>query len=276
MGVTSSRCRGADGPADGREAVPASSPSGSQIHLRSWMRLVASPVGGDVQRGTRLPSQHGSTHPSADRNCEVAPLFPLPVGCLRHVEDRLRKQRDMAEQIPLVDYLVLGDDPHLVANECTTCGARFFDRRNACAPCGETEFKTVDVATEGEVRAFTIVALRRARGPGALRGRRGRLRRHERAGQPDQRASPTPSTCTLGMKVRLATEVDRHRRRRHRGRRLRLRTRWEVRARWHRHARRLWILGIHMTKFGKHPDKDLIDLASEAVHGRAGRRRRRP
>jgi acetyl-CoA acetyltransferase len=27
----------------------------------------------------------------------------------------------------------------------------------------------------------------------------------------------------------------------------------------------IWILGIHMTKFGKHPDKDLIDLASEAA-----------
>jgi acetyl-CoA acyltransferase len=29
----------------------------------------------------------------------------------------------------------------------------------------------------------------------------------------------------------------------------------------------LWILGIHMTKFGKHPESDLIDLASEAVLG---------
>jgi len=29
----------------------------------------------------------------------------------------------------------------------------------------------------------------------------------------------------------------------------------------------LWILGIHMTKFGKHPDADLVDLASEAVKG---------
>ncbi len=27
----------------------------------------------------------------------------------------------------------------------------------------------------------------------------------------------------------------------------------------------IWILGIHMTKFGKHPDKDPIDLASEAA-----------
>jgi len=29
----------------------------------------------------------------------------------------------------------------------------------------------------------------------------------------------------------------------------------------------LWILGIHMTRFGKHPDKDLVDLASEAALG---------
>ena len=29
----------------------------------------------------------------------------------------------------------------------------------------------------------------------------------------------------------------------------------------------VWILGIHMTKFGKHLDKDTVDLASEAVMG---------
>src|SRR5919107_2195636 len=29
----------------------------------------------------------------------------------------------------------------------------------------------------------------------------------------------------------------------------------------------IYILGIHMTKFGKHPDKDIIDLASEAALG---------
>jgi acetyl-CoA acetyltransferase len=27
----------------------------------------------------------------------------------------------------------------------------------------------------------------------------------------------------------------------------------------------VWILGIHMTKFGKHPDKDVVDLAAEAA-----------
>ncbi|MDQ6697697.1 MAG: thiolase family protein, partial [Actinomycetota bacterium] len=30
-------------------------------------------------------------------------------------------------------------------------------------------------------------------------------------------------------------------------------------------AEDVWILGIHMTKFGKHPDKDTVDLASEAA-----------
>ena len=61
-------------------------------------------------------------------------------------------------QIPIVDYLVLGNNPHLVASECTSCGARFFDRRNACANCSSTDFKKVDVATEGELQAYTIVS----------------------------------------------------------------------------------------------------------------------
>jgi uncharacterized protein len=64
----------------------------------------------------------------------------------------------MGQQVPMVDYLVLADEPHLVASECTACGARFFDRRNACASCGATDFRSVKVPTEGELRAFTIVA----------------------------------------------------------------------------------------------------------------------
>ena len=52
----------------------------------------------------------------------------------------------MSETIALVDYLVLGDEPHLVANECTSCGARYFGRRNACASCFKTEFRQVSIA----------------------------------------------------------------------------------------------------------------------------------
>ncbi len=64
---------------------------------------------------------------------------------------------DTATKIPLVSYLQLDPTPHLVALECTGCGARFFDRRNACASCFKTEFRSVDVPTEGVLKAFTIV-----------------------------------------------------------------------------------------------------------------------
>lgn len=62
-------------------------------------------------------------------------------------------------RVPHVDYLVLDGEPHLVANECTSCGARFFDHRIACAGCGARGFRKVDVGTEGELKAFTIVSL---------------------------------------------------------------------------------------------------------------------
>ena len=65
----------------------------------------------------------------------------------------------VSEQVPLVDYLVLGDTPHLSAHECTGCGARYFDRRDACANCSGTSFQEVAVATTGVVRNFTIVSM---------------------------------------------------------------------------------------------------------------------
>lgn len=110
-----------------------------------------------------------------------------------------------AARVPLVDYLVLDDgDPHLVANECTKCGARFFDRRNACASCFNTEFQKVKIATEGTLRTFTIVAFA---APGVEvpfvsgvvdcdgTSVRGNLRGVE----------PDPEHVTLDMKVRLTT-----------------------------------------------------------------------
>jgi uncharacterized OB-fold protein len=64
----------------------------------------------------------------------------------------------MPKQLPLVDYLVLGEEPHLEAWECTSCKARFFDRRNACASCEADDFRRAPIASEGVVRAFTIVS----------------------------------------------------------------------------------------------------------------------
>ena len=64
---------------------------------------------------------------------------------------------DSPRRVSVVDYLVLGDDPHLEANSCTACGALFFDRRNACAKCGRSQFERKALATSGVVRSFTIV-----------------------------------------------------------------------------------------------------------------------
>ena len=64
-----------------------------------------------------------------------------------------------APRVPLVSYLELDDEPRLIANECSACGARFFDRRVACASCGGAAFDRRTVAREGEVRAFTIVSM---------------------------------------------------------------------------------------------------------------------
>jgi len=112
----------------------------------------------------------------------------------------------MANQIPLVDYLVLGDLPHLVANECTSCGARFFDRRNACANCGLTGFAKVEIPTDGEVRAFTIVAFAAPGVPTPY------VAAMVDCGGTSVRATlinvpADPEHVSLGMQVRLTTQV---------------------------------------------------------------------
>jgi len=110
----------------------------------------------------------------------------------------------MSEQIPLVDYLVLGDNPHLVAQQCTNCGATYFDRRNACAGCFGTDFKQIDVAPDGTVSTFTIVAMAAPGIPVPFVSAvidcdgipvRGNVINVE----------PDPDHVSLGMKVRLAT-----------------------------------------------------------------------
>ncbi|TMM16813.1 MAG: hypothetical protein E6G01_07670 [Actinobacteria bacterium] len=110
----------------------------------------------------------------------------------------------MSGQVPLVDYLVLGSDPHLIAHECTSCGARFFDRRNACANCENDEFTDVDIPTTGELRAFTIVSMA---APGievpfvaSVVDCDGTSVRGNIINTP-----PDPDHVKLGMKVKLAT-----------------------------------------------------------------------
>jgi uncharacterized OB-fold protein len=115
-------------------------------------------------------------------------------------------EEDRMSAVPIVDYLVLGDDPHLVAKECTSCKARFFDRRNACASCFATDFTDVDIATSGGLKAFTIVAFAAPGVPVPFV-----------AGIVDCdgtsvkgnviNTAPDPEHVKLGMRVRLATYV---------------------------------------------------------------------
>ncbi|MFM7225319.1 MAG: Zn-ribbon domain-containing OB-fold protein [Actinomycetota bacterium] len=113
----------------------------------------------------------------------------------------------MTAQIPIVDYLALEPAPHLVAHECVGCGARFFDRRNACAACGsDAGFRPADVPTEGELRAFTIVSLAAPGIPVPF------VAGVVDCGGTSVRANvintdPDPEHVSLGMKLRLATYV---------------------------------------------------------------------
>jgi uncharacterized OB-fold protein len=114
----------------------------------------------------------------------------------------------MAKQIPIVDYLVLDDGPpHLQAWEATDSGALFFDRRNADAKGGGTEFRRKKLGTTGKVRSFTIVhrtvpgipapyvsALVDLDGGGSVKGNLTNI-------------PPDPDHVKLGMPVRLTTFV---------------------------------------------------------------------
>jgi uncharacterized OB-fold protein len=110
----------------------------------------------------------------------------------------------MAKRVPFVEYLALEPEPHLVAKECTSCGARYFDRRNACASCEGDDFTDVEVPTTGELRSFTIVTQAQPGVPVPFV-----------AGVVDcggtsvkgnvVNIEPTPEHVQLGMKVRLTT-----------------------------------------------------------------------
>lgn len=106
--------------------------------------------------------------------------------------------------VPIVDYLVLGERPHLVASACTSCAATYFDRRNACASCGRADFTTREVPTAGEVVSFTIVHFAAPGVPvpfvAAVIDCEGvRVRANL------VNVAPDPEHVTLGMQVRLST-----------------------------------------------------------------------
>ncbi|MBS1265043.1 MAG: hypothetical protein MAG471_00871 [Acidimicrobiaceae bacterium] len=111
------------------------------------------------------------------------------------------------QQVPIVDYLRIGVRPYLRASECESCGARYFDRRNACARCGRVEFNNARVSNRGVLRSFSIVH-RAAPGipvpyvSALVETEDGTTVRSNIVDCP-----PDPEHVKLGMKVRLATYV---------------------------------------------------------------------
>ena len=102
----------------------------------------------------------------------------------------------MGKQVPIVDYLVIDDgDPHLEAWEAVDSGALYFDRRNADAKAGGTEFRRRKLGSDGVVRSFTIVHRTVPGVPVAVRVRARRPRRGW-IGESElaQRRCPIPST----------------------------------------------------------------------------------
>jgi uncharacterized protein len=110
----------------------------------------------------------------------------------------------MTAVVPFVDYLVLGDSPHLQAHECVTCGARYFDRRNACSSCCGERFTQVGLPAHGTVRTFSIVSVAAPGVPvpfvAAIVDCGGTSVRANIVNCP-----PDPDHVRLGMAVRLAT-----------------------------------------------------------------------
>lgn len=116
-----------------------------------------------------------------------------------------KRARKAAPQVPLVDYLRLGTRPYLSANECTNCGARFFDRRNACASCGKREFKKARVKNGAKLKAFTIVHRAAPGIPAPYVSAIVETEDGTTVRSNVVNCDPTPETVKLGMKVKLTT-----------------------------------------------------------------------
>jgi uncharacterized OB-fold protein len=62
------------------------------------------------------------------------------------------------EVIPVAEYLVLGQHPHIAGFRCLNCEAIYILRRSACSRCGTAEFsERQDLGDSGAVAAATVV-----------------------------------------------------------------------------------------------------------------------
>ena len=115
-------------------------------------------------------------------------------------EAQEKQTTETSKKIPFVDYLILDDPPYLQAQECTSCGARYFDRRNACASCFEDQFRSVAIEREGVVTSFSIVQMGPIPYVSAVVDCGGTSVKCT-----IMNVEPSPKDVTLGMQVKLMT-----------------------------------------------------------------------
>jgi uncharacterized OB-fold protein len=59
---------------------------------------------------------------------------------------------------PIVPFLKLGEQPHLVGKKCGGCGAVYLGKRVACSKCGTVDqFSEVPLSTTGSLWVYSIV-----------------------------------------------------------------------------------------------------------------------
>ena len=104
------------------------------------------------------------------------------------------------KRIPFVDYLILDNTPYLQAQECTSCGARYFDRRNPCASSIEDHFRPVDNEQEGTFTSVSIVQMGPVPYVSAVVDCGGTSVKCT-----IMNVEPSPEYVTLGMRVKLMT-----------------------------------------------------------------------
>ena len=168
----------------------------------------------------------------------------------------------MTSQLPVVDYLVLDDEPHLRAESCTSCGALFFDRRNACARCGKQRFHPIRLSRRwscdglhycpSRAPAFqrhTFLSLSSWKAVGFVKAN---LLGITDADQITPNLPVTLTTFSVGFDDEGAEAVA---------------FGFRPKAGERVSAGDVWIVGASMTRFGRFEDHDLLDLASTAAIG---------
>ena len=115
-------------------------------------------------------------------------------------EAQEKETTETSGKIPFVDYLILDNPPYLQAQECLSCGARYFDRRNACASCFEDQFRSVAIDQEGIVTSFSIVQMVPIPYVSAVVDCGGTSVKCT-----IMNVEPSPEHVTLGMQVKLMT-----------------------------------------------------------------------